>query len=217
MVYRIVDTPYTKQVRKRVGTGRFRTIGSGRRARKEEIMKEVLVTENHTRREGVLSVSLRVVEVATGRILASRTVSHPEVRHGIGPAVHALFQGEAGDPASGGHAPRPCGGGVHPIFRVRLSPVRDHKTDPRVRGGRGGYGGQIRKAGSLKEAIRIWTEHVRTRPESNEALYNLGVAYEALGQFERARTAYRQAPSACDQRLVHQSTGRSGQTDSRTQ
>ena len=72
VAYRIVDTPYTKQVRKRVGTGRFRTIGSGRRARKEEIMKEVLVTEKHTRREGVLSVSLRVVEVATGRILASR-------------------------------------------------------------------------------------------------------------------------------------------------
>ena len=54
-------------------------------------------------------------------------------------------------------------------------------------------GVKFAKAGSLKEAIRIWTEHVRTRPKSNEALYNLGVAYEALGQLERARTAYRRA------------------------
>jgi len=194
MAYRIVDTPYAKQVRKRVGTGRFRTVGSGRRARKEEIMKEVLVTEKHTRREGVLSVSLRVVEVATGRILASQTVDHA-LKYDTGlDALSALFSKVKREIPPPEATRRDLVEAVSTRYFEYVSPwyVTIKRTLESAEGAVD-TGVKFAKAGSLKEAIRIWTDHVWTRPKSNEALYNLGVAYEALGQLERARTAYRRA------------------------
>ena len=157
-------------------------------------MEEVLVTESHTRREGVLSVSLRVVEVATGRILASRTVDHA-LKYDTGlDALSAPFSKVKQEIPPPEATRRDLVETVSTRYFEYVFPryVTIKRT---LESEEGAVDTDVKfpKAESLKEAIRIWTEHVRTRPKSNEALYNLGVAYEALGQLERARTAYRRA------------------------
>lgn len=194
LAYRIVDTPYTKQVKKQVGTGQFQTVGSGRGARQVEIMRETLVSESHVRREAVLSVSLRVVEVATGRIVASRTADAAlKYDTGAEPLI-ALFSGMKTEIPARETSRRDLVEAVAAQFFKYVSPRYVTLNRPlESLEGPVDTGVRFAQAGSLEEAVRIWTEYVQAHSRGKEAFYNLGVAYEAMGRFDQAREAYRQA------------------------
>jgi tetratricopeptide (TPR) repeat protein len=54
------------------------------------------------------------------------------------------------------------------------------------------------KDGKWEEAIQIWEQVIRDEPDNAAAYYNLGVAYEGLGDMEnlvKARGLYQSAAS----------------------
>jgi len=69
------DERGVEKVQKKVGTGKYRIVTRGKKKVREEIKKTVLVDQSYTIRRGAVSVTARMVNVESGRLVASKAIS----------------------------------------------------------------------------------------------------------------------------------------------
>jgi tetratricopeptide (TPR) repeat protein len=69
-------------------------------------------------------------------------------------------------------------------------------------------GNKLARDGNWAGAIERWQQALDENPESDAAMFNLGLAYEALGSFERARQLYSAAINQADDQLYQEALER---------
>jgi tetratricopeptide (TPR) repeat protein len=171
-----------------------------------EIKRTVVKSLPYVIRQASLATDYRVFEMSTGRIIAAGTVTencnkkfggekseaHPEhePRHPPPPAACI-------DELSARTAAKL----VAQLSRIKVSSLVkfDSSTHAMVR-----RGVTLAKDGVWEDAIHLWQEVIASDPTNPAAHYNLGIAYEGLGDLESLRAAmsfYEKAASYGDKGL----------------
>jgi len=180
------------------------------------VYKRVSYTEEYLNRTGTISVNLRIIDVMTGSVLASRSTSgHKKYRRliasneprsnragkhdrSVSGLLTAIVSG-SDEARYGGRIPgqgeiilelatKVSGELADQLSPRQISIVRQLKTDKQ-----GKAGVSMARNGQWAQAARHWTS-VRGRFPENVAVWNnLGVYYEHDGQYAEALDAYQQA------------------------
>lgn len=188
--------------------------------RRVPVYEHVNYTERYLHRKGALTVNLRIVDVVTGNVLASRTASHDEKYRQLVSSNEppARRVGRSDSPVGGlltaivdaavsGSENRTHGGRLpaqHEIIASLSQKVASELADqlsPRqisivrqLKKDKSGKAGvSMARNGQWEQAARFWSRIREREPENATVWNNLGVFYEHDGQYAEARTAYQQA------------------------
>mgnify|MGYP003872526795 FL=1 len=190
--YNCEDEEGTRMVERWVGTGRYRTVT--RRipftnktfTRKEEIKEKKLVEEHYHIRRATVTVNFKVVSVKTGELLAVKSLTRSDKKE--------IVDGKGTLPSREEMLSRLMDAVVDNFIRL-IAPVPVKVTrkletgTPLLK-----EGATFAKNGLWDKARDIW-EKEKERLPSPEVYYNLGVAYEAMGNLEMAARMYDKAVS----------------------
>lgn len=191
--YKTEDSRRYQKVKKRVWTGEYEKDDKGNIVYEKTLFgkvkkkkyREVFVTQEIIEREATVSLAFRLVDVNTGQIRASRHVSKSFKKSAVSgegelppkeEVLNNLLQQCVDD------------------FVKMLSP---HYVEVKTQFASGDAevkeGIRFAKNGLWEDAQRIWEEAVRKNPENHAAWYNLGLAYEAQGNYLEAEKMYQKA------------------------
>lgn len=190
--YSVKDEPYTKTVMKSRATGTYRTECNKKGdCSQVENFEQVPVVEQHHVRNGTIAVSYRVVKAESGEVL-------------VGKQGTANYRYDTGNAQSGRER------GIEEVLPVLTKEVVDklsteivpHAVSVERDFENGGWlfgdaevkhGIELVKANRWADAIERWEAVIKRDPQNNAAYYNLGIAYELTGNFQKAEEAYRAA------------------------
>jgi tetratricopeptide (TPR) repeat protein len=150
-------------------------------------------------------VNCELIDVRTGQILANDRTTAPYkgelTDDRTGPTsrkkVLARLMQKAAAEAAGKIAP-------HQTQRdVRLAGATFGKGAGAIR-----QGNELARQGDWAKAMEQWQSALAENPESDAAMYNLGVACEAVNDFERARRMYAAAAERSDNELYRKALAR---------
>jgi len=182
-----------EKVERQEGTGKYewveqKNIFTGKTQKvKREIMKTVLVDQHYRVRRGTVAINFRAVSVKTGELLAVHSDSKS---YNSGKVVEG-----------GSQTLKPEGEILSDLsrqicreFAWKISPHYSRETRY-VETGKGkiAVGKKYAESGLWPEAIEIWRLAALETPGEASAFYNLGVAHEIRGDFDRAESYYKEA------------------------
>ncbi len=207
--YNVEDTKEHRKVKKRVWTGEYerdakgniiyeKTLFGGKVKKKK--YKEVFVTEEVLTRSATVAVAFRMVDVRTGQIRASRQAMHSFNK--------SVVSGKGKLPPKGevlNLLLRQC---VDDIARMLVP--HEKLVTVKFEGGTKGLnqGIELAKNGLWDKALEVWLAEVRRNPGDPRGWYNLGIAYEALEQLDKAEKAFDKAVSLKTKKLYIQALKR---------
>jgi len=180
------DQVGTEKVERKVGTGQYRTVRRGNKEVREEIMKTVLVDQEYRIRRGAVGVTFRMVKVETGELLAvkSNTKSYDSGKVVAGRGTLKPREQILKDLLAE----------VVEDFARQIAPYVVVERRP-IEGGKGmmSVGKKYAQRGLWEEARDAFAQAVVNEPQSAAAHYNLGLALEVLGDWDRAEAEYQRA------------------------
>ena len=179
---------YEKEERKE-GTGQYQEVErknlfTGKKSKvKEEIMKTVLVDVDRYDKSGTVSINYRLIDIASGQVVASKTHSdnfrktYDKNTVGDGEILSRLLDNVTSAFVSDIS--------VHYVeIRKRLLPS---KADPKD------LGAAYARQGEWQRAVEIWERCAAASPGDGALWHDIGVSDEALGKVEQAEAAYTKA------------------------
>ncbi|MBN2104991.1 tetratricopeptide repeat protein [bacterium] len=187
------DERGVEKVERKEGTGKYewveqKNIFTGRKKKvKKEIMKTVLVDQHYKIRRGTVSINFRVVNVETGQLLAvhsdSKSYDSGKVIEGSGKSLKP--QGQILAELS------------RDITRKFVNMVSIHEVTQQlfVEPGKDNIdvGRKYAENGLWPEAVEAWKQAVQILPNESAGYYNLGVAFEIDGDYDKAEAMYKKA------------------------
>lgn len=200
--YNVQTTRRTEMVERKVGTGQYEEVEEkefilwGKKVkRKKEIMKTVLVPEERIDKSGTITIDYRLVEIETARVVTSRTktASFRKSYEESPPADEEIL--------------------TKLLTQVSVEFVKDispHYVERERRLLKGktkeaGIGIDYAKMGEWDEAIKVWQKSLSLHPGDASTHYNLGLAYEVKGMYEKAEEEYKKATEINpNNKLIHQ-------------
>jgi tetratricopeptide (TPR) repeat protein len=194
------------------------------------VYEQVSYTEKYLERGGTITAHLRLVDVATGNILASRSATHrayhrklvstdephrtPKEASAIGSLLTAIIESIADAGRHGGrNTPMPdraviaanLAGETARELADQLSPRRISVVRTLQKDKTADRGVRYARNGQWDQAGREWRRARDLRPENSAVWNNLGVFYEHTGQYAEAQEAYEQATARHpDNRIARQ-------------
>ncbi|MBM4122477.1 MAG: tetratricopeptide repeat protein [Nitrospira sp.] len=208
--YSVKDGQYTRTVMQSRATGTYRTeCNDEGKCYKVPNYEEVPVQEHHHIRNGVVTVSYRVIRAETGEVLVGRQETE-------------TYKYDTGNPPSAGFllgSQRELGQEevltalAQNVVAKLATDVQPHQIRVDREFENGGWlfgdsavkqGIEFVRANRLEDAIQRWEAVVKNDPQNSSAHYNLGLAYELAGNFEKAEQAYRVAEQISPEaRYIH--------------
>jgi curli biogenesis system outer membrane secretion channel CsgG len=189
LAYQVETARRMEKVERKEGTGRYeeverKNILTGKKYKdKKEIMKTVLVDEEHTIKSGTVSINYRLIDIASGRVVASKSQSasynrnfkdnipgDDQILSGLLSTVTDSFVGD-----------------ISPHYVNVTKRLLKSKADPNE------IGVKYARAGDWQRAEEIWLRAASALPGDPGLWHNIGSAYEALGEYDRALEAYQKA------------------------
>ena len=180
------DQTGTEKVEKKVGTGKYRIVTRNKKKVREEIKKTVLVDQHYRIRRGTVAVTFRTVNIETGELIASKAKSKSydsgkliEGRGRLKPKdaiLHDLMSDIVKDFARQ----------IAPYSVIEKLALESGKGPIKV-------GVQYARNGLWDEAINAFKTAVRQQPQNSNAHYNLGIAYQVVGDFDNAEKEFNKA------------------------
>lgn len=189
LAYKVETSKRTEKVERKEGTGRYEEVEKTnpftkkKYKVKEEIMKTVLVDEERTTKSGTVSINYRLIDIASGKVVASKSQSasynkwfkdnipgDDQILSGLLNEVTDAFVGD-----------------ISPHYVNVAKRLLKSKGDPND------IGIKYARAQDWQRAAEIWERGTATLPGDPALLHNLGVAHEALGNYDRALEVYRKA------------------------
>ncbi|MBI4727004.1 tetratricopeptide repeat protein [candidate division TA06 bacterium] len=189
LAYKVETSKRMEKVERKEGTGRYeeverKNIFTGKKYKvKEEIMKTVLVDEERTTKSGTVSINYRLIDIASGKVAASKSQSasynkwfkdnvpgDDQILSGLLTAVTDSFVGD-----------------ISPHYVNVTKRLLKSKADPSQ------IGAKYAKAGDWQRAVEIWERSAASLPGDPGLWHNIGVAYEALGSYDKALESYKKA------------------------
>jgi len=191
--YNVEDTRGTEKVKEKVWTGQYEKDkkgniiyekkGSGKE--KKKVYKEEMVLRRTVQRDVSVGINFRLVSVETGEIRASDSKSQSFSRKYFPhkdkiPDKNQLLN-QLTDQVIGSFIP---------LLTPHTVTVKKtfEKDNDQVN-----LGIEMAQKGLWDKAINLWEKEVGINPQNGPAVYNLGIAYEALGDLLRAEAMYEQA------------------------
>lgn len=191
LAYSVKDEPYTRTVMQRRGTGTYeKRCNEKGKCYDAEITEEIPVQESHHIRKAMVAVSCRIIRAETGELLAGRqdaqsythdTGRNLEPERGTDDVLN-LLAGRA--------------------LETLASEIQPHTIQVEREFENGGWlfgdaevkvGIDFVRANRPADAIERWEAVVQRDARNSSAYYNLGLAYELTGEFEKAQAAYQAA------------------------
>ncbi len=189
--YKCEDEEGTRKVKKKVGTGKYKrvkrkNIFTGKEYwAEEEIMKTVLVDEHYKIRKGVVSVNFKVVDVKTGKLLAVKSLTVNK--------EYKSVEGRGNIPARE-EVLNSLLSQVLEKFAGMIAPIKITVIRKLEKGSEYvNKGVDFAVNGLWDMAIKSWKEGLKVEPSNPSIYYNLGVAYEKMGDFISAGEMYKKA------------------------
>jgi len=189
--YKCEDEEGTRKVKKKVGTGKYKkvkrkNIFTGKEYwAEEEIMKTVLVDEHYKIRKGVVSVNFKVVDVKTGKLLAVKSLTLNK--------EYKSVEGRGNIPARE-EVLNTLMEQIMEKFAGMIAPIKITVTRKLEKGSEYvNKGVDFAVNGLWDMAIKSWKEGLKVEPTNPAIYYNLGVAYEKMGDFISAGEMYKKA------------------------
>ena len=189
--YKCEDEEGTRKVKKKVGTGKYKkvkrkNIFTGKEYwAEEEIMKTVLVDEHYKIRKGVVSVNFKVVDVKTGKLLAVKSLTLNK--------EYKSVEGRGNIPARE-EVLNTLMEQIMEKFAGMIAPIKITVTRKLEKGSEYvNRGVDFAVNGLWDMAIKSWKEGLKVEPTNPSIYYNLGVAYEKMGDFISAGEMYKKA------------------------
>jgi len=202
------DERGVEKVEKKEGTGRYeevneKNIFTGKtRKVKREIMKTVLVDQHYRIRRGSVAINLRVVEVESGKLLAVHSDSKS---YTSGKVVEGSWQTLKPE----GQILSDLSSSISQYFVQMIAPhvVAERRA---IEPGNGNIqvGKKYAEASLWPEALDTWKKAVVELPKEPSAFYNLGLAFEILGDLDQAEQNYKTAVALKQKRLYMDAIGR---------
>jgi hypothetical protein len=187
--YNVETNRRTEMVEKKEGTGKYEEVEKTnpftkkKYKVKEEIMRTVLVPEERTSKSGTVSINYRMVDIASGKVAVSKTQSSSSQRSYKDniPGDEQILSGLLNTVTEAFVKD------ISPHYIMVAKRLIKSKADPNE------AGAAYAKQGEWKRAAEIW-EKLSVGNKNDAALWhNLGVAYEAMGDVEKAENTYNQA------------------------
>jgi hypothetical protein len=187
--YKVETTRRTEMVEKKEGTGQYeeverKNIFTGKKYKvKEEIMKTVLVPEERTVKSGDVSISYRMIDIASGQVVVSKTNSESfnksfkenipsdgEILSKLLDKVTSAFVSD-----------------ISPHYVSIAKRLMPSKADPKE------MGAAYARQGEWQRAVEIWERGTVASPNDAALWHNIGVGYEAQSKIEPAEASYNKA------------------------
>ncbi len=187
--YDVQTTKRTEKVEKKEGTGQYEEVErtnpftKKKYKVKEEVMKTVLVDEDRFDKSGTVSVNYRMIDIASGQVVVSKThtqsyqktlkkntVGDDEVLADLLTSVTSGFVGD-----------------ISPHYVTVSKRLLSSKADPK------NLGQAYAKQGEWQRAVEIWERSAAQSPGDPALWHNIGVGQEAMGRIEQAEQAYNKA------------------------
>lgn len=193
------DMPGTDQMEIQEGTGYYK---KEKNLQGEwidvEIKRTVVRPVPYVLRQGFLAVDYCLLNLRTGQPMAADTVTQDyNVKFGGKPTVAPPYH-RTGDLPSPDTTMEELSTSLASKLVARLSRMKlvstvgfDDRGNHRV-----AHGVTLARSGDWDAAISLWQDIIRCEPNNAPAYYNLGLAYEGLGDLEglnKARTFYEKA------------------------
>ncbi len=187
--YGVETTRRTEMVEKKEGTGQYeeverKNIFTGKKYKvKEEVMKTVLVPEQRTVKSGGVSISYRMIDIASGQVVVSKTNSASESKSykdkipSDSEILSKLLDKVTTEFVSD----------ISPHYVSVAKRLLPSKADPK------GMGAAYARQGEWQRAAEIWERGAVASPNDPALRHNIGVAREAQGKIEQAEAAYNSA------------------------
>ena len=202
VTYRIEpDQKGVEKVEKKVGTGKYRIVTRGKKKVREEIKKTVLVDQPYLIRRGSVSVASRMVDVETGRLIASKAMSRD---YSSGKIIEGRGRLKAKDAILNDLLTE-----IMKQFARQISP---HKVMEKLslENGKGSIktGVQYAKNGLWREAMEAFAMAVREQPRNPAAHYDLGLSLLVVGKFDLAEKEIKKAIALKNKNLYFRALAR---------
>ena len=209
VTYQVEDAREKRKVKKKVWTGDYerdakgniiyeKTLFGGKVKKKK--YKEVFVTEEVLTRRATVTLNFRLVDVKTARIRAARQVSHSFNKSVVIGVGELPSRGEILNQLL-----QQC---VEDITHM-LVPHEELVTVQFESGTEVlDRGIELARNGLWDKALQVWEEAVARQSGDPRVWYNMGVAYEALQQLDKAEKAFDRAVSLKTKKLYIQALKR---------
>lgn len=193
--YSVEDESGKERVKESVWTGKYEKDSKGNfvytkdifgKKHKKKIYREQFVTHYYKIRRGTVTVTFRVIDVASGAILTAKTYTKnytsPKVRDGHGSlkSRDSILMDL-----------------TNSIVNEFVMDIAPHNVTLRrtILGGPGPIdaGKKMAQNNLWPEATKLWEQSVKMFPDKPEAFYDLGLAYEVQGRLDDAEKLYQKA------------------------
>ncbi len=193
--YSVEDDKGKERVKENVWTGKYEKDSKGNfvytkdifgKKHKKKVTREQFVTHYYKIRRGTVTVTFRVIDVATGAILTAKTYSRnytsSKVRdgHGTLKSRDSILMDL-----------------TNSIVNEFVMDIAPHRVTLKrvILGGPGPIdaGKKMAQNNLWPEATKLWEQAVKTFPDKPEAFYDLGLAYEVQGRLDDAEKLYQKA------------------------
>ncbi len=198
VTYRVEpDEVGREKVQKKVGTGKYRVVTKNNKKVREEITKTVLVDQEYKIRRGTAAVTFRMVNVETGELLASNAKSES---FNSGKIVNGRGDLKARDAILNdlmSEMVKEFAHQIAPHLVQEKHQLEDGKGMVKV-------GVQYAKNGLWDEALDAFKAAVKQTPQDPKAHYNLGLAFQVVGDFDSAEKEFQKAIALKNKNLYFQ-------------
>ncbi|MDO9069053.1 MAG: DUF6340 family protein [Deltaproteobacteria bacterium] len=187
LAYKVEASRRTEKVERKVGTGQYeiveKTVRGKKVQEKKEIMKTVLVDEERTTKSGTVSINYRLIDIVSGKVVASKSQSasyNKWFKDNI-PGDDQILSGLLSEVTDAFVAD------ISPHYVNVTKRLLKSKADPND------IGRKYAKAGDWQRAAEIWERSAASLPGDPGLWHNIGVAYEAMGKYDKALESYKKA------------------------
>jgi curli biogenesis system outer membrane secretion channel CsgG len=191
--YSVKDTKGTEKVKEKVWTGEYEKDkngkiiyeGTGKIKTKKKKYKEAMVNKKFIRRNVNVGINFRMVSVETGEIRASDSKTRSfskkySVEEGKLPPAKSILNNLSNN--------------IVASFVPLISPHRVQISRTFEKGNDAiGLGIEMAQNNLWDKAKDIWNSEADKNPKNSAAQYNLGIAYEVLGDLVSAEYSYEKA------------------------
>lgn len=189
LAYKVETSKRMEKVERKEGTGRYEevektnVITKKKYKVKQEIMKTVLVDEERTTKSGTVSINYRLIDIATGKVVASKSqsASYNKWFKDNAPGDDQILSGLLNQVTDA------FVGDISPHYVNVTKRLMKSKADPND------IGVKYARAGDWQRAAEIWERSAASLPGDPGLWHNIGVAYEALGSYDKALESYKRA------------------------